>query len=291
MYESFSQDVKNEICAFRVKGKCCKVAFLYGMICGTNPHTEDTVIFESENPSVVMHYARLIKEITGWRKESDIALTYISDHQKLKEIKDKLGVSSITTIDHNAFMCEECVRSFIRGMFLSCGTVTYPESSYHMEFLIRGRERAKMLLEFLSDLGTVPKLIERRSGYYGVYYKDSENVVDVLGHLGANKAAFKMLDIKIIKDIRNNANRVANCEAANISKTIAASDSQMRAIEKIIESGKSDELPDELRMTLDLRAGFPSATLKELAEMHNPPITKSGVNHRLKRLIDFADKL
>jgi DNA-binding protein WhiA len=109
--------------------------------------------------------------------------------------------------------------------------------------------------------------------------------------MGANRAAFKMLDVKIFKDLRNTANRVANCEMANIGKTVAASDMQMRAIEKIIESGKSDELPDELKQTLDLRAAFPGATLNELAEMHTPPITKSGVNHRLKRIVDFSMKL
>jgi DNA-binding protein WhiA len=100
-----------------------------------------------------------------------------------------------------------------------------------------------------------------------------------------------MLDIKIYKDLRNNANRRANCEMANIGKTVAASDIQMRAIEAIIENGKADELPDELRQTLDLRAAFPNATLNELAAMHTPPITKSGVNHRLKRLIDFSQRI
>lgn len=124
----------------------------------------------------------------------------------------------------------------------------------------------------------------------GIYFKDSEEIVDILGHIGANRAAFELLNVKIYKDIRNNVNRVSNCELANIGKTVAASNEQMKAIETIIQSGKADELPDELRATLDIRAAFPNATLSELAEKHTPPITKSGVNHRLKRLIDFSKK-
>lgn len=291
MYESFSQDVKNEICAQRIKGRCCRASLLYGMIYGTNPSSEKGLFLESENPSVVMHYARLIKDVAQLKKDSDISLTAITDENKLSAIKNAIGVHSFNEFDSTVLKCEECKRSFLKGVFLTCGTVTYPENSYHMEFLVKGDERAKELSLLLSELGVIPKITERRGSFYGVYYKDSENVVDVLGYLGANKAAFKTLDVKIFKDIRNNANRIANCEAANIGKTVAASEAQMKAIERIIESGKSDELPDELRMTLDLRAGFPNATLKELAEMHNPPITKSGVNHRLKRLIDFSNNI
>ncbi len=291
MYESFSQEVKNEICAERFKQKCCRASLLCGMIFGICPDNEEILELQSENPFVAMLYAKLVKEFTGWKKDSDISLTVINGEARINTLKAGLGISSIMSFDESQFMCDECIHSFLKGAFLTCGTVTYPENSYHMEFLIRSEHRITFLAELLASIGAPPKITERRGGYFGLYYKDSESVVDLLGHLGANRATFKMLDIKIYKDLRNNANRRANCEMANIGKTVAASDAQMKAIEIIIESGKSDELPDELRQTLDLRAAFPSATLNELASMHTPPITKSGVNHRLKRLLDFSEKL
>lgn len=291
MYESFSQDVKNEICASRLKNRCCRASLLRGMIVGANATDQDCLFFESENPSVVMHYARLIKEFTGRKRDSDISLAAITDTKLIKKLCDALEADGICDFGNSFIKCEECARSFIKGAFLSCGTVTYPENSYHMEFLVRGKERASLISGLLTELGMQPKTTERRGDFYGVYFKDSESVVDILGHLGANKAAFKMLDVKMYKDLRNNINRVNNCEIANQGKTLAASDGQMRAIQRIIESGKADELPDELKMTLDLRAAFPEATLLQLAEMHTPPITKSGVNHRLKRILLFSEKL
>lgn len=291
MYESFSQDVKNEICASRLKNRCCRASLLRGMIIGANAIHENELFFESENPSVVMHYARLIKELTGRKKDSDFSLCAITDHELLDGLCKAVEMDGICDFTDSFIKCEECARSFIKGAFLSCGTVTYPENSYHMEFLVRGRERADLISELLTGLEAQPKTTERRGGFFGVYFKDSENVVDLLGHLGANKAAFKMMDVKMYKDLRNNINRVNNCETANLGKTLAASDSQMRAIQRIIESGRADELPDELKTTLDLRAAFPEATLLQLAEMHTPPITKSGVNHRLKRILLFSEKL
>ena len=288
MYESFSQDVKNEICAFKTKHRCCRGAMLCGMIVGSNSFSSELIELESENPFVVMQYVKLVREFTGLKRDSDISLTRLEGEARVNTLLAGLNASDPLSYP---YFCEECRRSFIRGVFLTCGTISYPESSYHMEFLLKGSESADVVSSLLSELGPPPKITERRHGFYGLYYKDSETVVDILGHMGANRAAFKLLDVKILKDLRNNANRVANCEMANISKTVAASDQQMRAIERIIESGKADDLPDELRQTLDLRAAFPGATLNELAGMHTPPITKSGVNHRLKRLVDFATRI
>ena len=291
MYESFSQDVKNEIASSHIKSRCCKMALLRGMVFGINAQDDSALYLESENPSVVMHYAKLIKELTGRRKESDISFASITDKDKLNELCELLSISGVSDASAPLIGCEECVRSFVKGAFLTCGTVTYPENSYHMEFLVRGIERAERLRDILDGIGTNPKMIERRGGFYGVYFKDSESVLDMFGILGANRATFKMLDVKMYKDFRNNINRLNNCEMANMGKTAAAFETQMRAIEKIVAAGKLDELPDELKTTLDLRAAFPSATLKELAEMHTPPITKSGVNHRLQKIQLFAEKL
>ena len=289
MYDSFSQEVKNELCATRTKLKCCRASLLYGMLCGASEVSRDRIVLDTENPAVALSFSRLAREFSGMKDKSDSILTVIDDPAVVERLFLGLGTSPDAPVPDPAVMsCQFCGWSFVKGVFLSCGTITSPGNAYHMEFLMRNEESAAGLTSYLSELNVSPKITERRGGLFGVYYKDSESVVDILGYLGANRAAFKLLDVKIYKDLRNNANRVANCEAANIGKTVAAANEQMRAIETIIASGRSDELPDELKQTLDLRAAFPDATLLELALKHQPPITKSGVNHRLRRLMDFA---
>ncbi len=291
MTESFSQEVKQELCAVKAKMSCCRRAQLYGMLCGAEEASARRVRLETENPAVALQFTKLVREAVGLKDRSESVLTVIEDAELLGKLYSALALTDGGAVpDPSAFKCEFCGWSFVKGLFLVCGTITEPDNAYHMEFLLRNEDSAEGIASFLTDLGVPPKITERRGGLCGVYYKDSESVVDILGHLGANRAAFKMLDVKILKDIRNNANRVANCEAANIGKTVAASNEQMRAIETIIDSGRADELPDELRQTLDLRAAFPDDTLLELAAKHQPPITKSGVNHRLKRLVDFSKK-
>jgi len=291
MNESFSQEVKYELCTAKTKMRCCRTTLLYGMLCGAAEVSKERIRLETENPAVALLFSKLIKETVGIRDKSDAILTVVEDPSMLAKLYATIGLSSDSRVPDTSIMkCELCRWAFVKGLFLACGTITQPDNAYHMEFLLHNEENTISIAAFLTDLGAPPKITERRGGICGVYYKDSESVVDVLGHLGANRAAFKLLDIKILKDIRNNANRVANCEAANISKTVAASNEQMRAIETIITSGRADELPDELKQTLDLRAAFPDDTLLELAAKHQPPITKSGVNHRLKRLVDFSKK-
>ncbi|MBQ7124963.1 MAG: DNA-binding protein WhiA, partial [Clostridia bacterium] len=252
----------------------------------------DGIVLETENPTVLIRYSKLLREVVKPRGMTDFELANIASNELIFQILSEIGVSGeepLYKLRRDAIKCEFCGWSFVRGVFLSCGTITYPANSYHLEFLMRDNE-ALEFYSLLKELGASPRIIERGEKQKGIYFKDSEEIVEILGHIGANRAAFEILNVKIYKDIRNNANRVRNCELANIGKVIAASNEQMRAIETIIESDKAGELPDELKTTLDLRAAFPDATLAELAEMHNPPITKSGVNHRLKRLVEFSKK-
>ncbi len=291
MTESFSQEVKQELCATKTKMRCCRLSQLYGMLCGAAVVSAKGIYFETETPALALQFTKLVKEAIGIRDKNETILTCIEDPALLDSLYRALDLTEVSGIpDPHVMKCEFCGWSFVKGLFLACGTITQPDNAYHMEFLLRHEDSAEKIVSILDGLGAPPKITERRGGLFGVYYKDSESVVDILGHLGANRAAFKLLDVKILKDIRNNANRVANCEAANIGKTVAASNEQMRAIETIINAGRADELPDELRQTLDLRAAFPNDTLLELAAKHQPPITKSGVNHRLKRLVDFSKK-
>ena len=292
MFDSFSQDTKNEICSVKNKQKCCRGAELYGMMYGATFFDVDGITLETENPTVLIRYSKLLREFVRLKGMTDFNLSNITSKELIFEILFSIGISGdepLYKIRREVLKCQFCGWSFVRGVFLSCGTITYPANSYHLEFLM-GENKATEFCLLLQELGVVPRVIERGDKLKGVYFKDSEEIVEMLGHIGANRAAFEILNVKIYKDIRNNANRVRNCELANIGKVVAASNEQMRAIEIIIQSDKASELPDELKTTLDLRAAFPDATLMELAEMHNPPITKSGVNHRLKRIIEFSKK-
>lgn len=271
--------------------KCCRGAEVYGMMFGAAFFGHDRITVDTVNPAVYLRYIKLLREFFKARGLSDVELADIRDPNTVNAMLDAVGISKESVpihIDRAMMKCRLCGWSFVKGVFLSCGTITSPENSYHLEFLMRDAETAAEFAGFLEELGVLPRITERGDSARGVYFKDSESIVDILGYIGANRAAFDILNVKIYKDIRNNANRVSNCELANIGKTVAASNGQMRAIETIISSGRADELPDALRETLDLRMAFPDATLSELAARHDPPITKSGVNHRLKKLTEFA---
>ena len=288
MNDSFSQEVKNELCSVRVKARCCRASLLRGMLCGASEDSENRLRFESENNAVLLLYIRLVREFCRDKKASDASLTCLNDPEQIEALKRAIGAEEGS--DGQVFRaCTECPWAFVRGAFLACGTITAPRNAYHLEFLARREENAFGLRECLSFLG-YPAKEASRGALYGLYYKDSETVTDLLGHMGANRAIFQFLDVKMYRQLRNDVNRAANCETANLGKTVAASGEQMRAIQVLISSGLAETLPEELRETLDLRAAFPDDTLAELAGRHRPPITKSGVNHRLKKLIEIASK-
>ena len=198
------------------------------------------------------------------------------------------GGTDIDTIDEARFVCPDCVRSFLRGVFVGCGSVNEPSKSTHLEMNVKSRALAEELTALMNGQGLTPKLIDRKNGRFGLYFKGSGEVEDFFGVIGANSAVFDYMNAKIEKDIRNNANRCVNCDTANIDKTIAASSHHMDAICRIIDSGRAGELSEQLKETLDLRVAYPGDSLLELAARHTPPLTKSGVNHRLAKLVEFS---
>jgi DNA-binding protein WhiA len=262
------------------------------MLCGAAEVSEEGVRLETENPAVALQFTKLIKEAVGIRDKSETILTVIEDRSMLDKLFGSLDLSANAPVpDTSIIQCEFCRWAFVKGLFLTCGTITKPDNAYHMEFLLRNEESAGGIAAFLTDLGAPPKITERRGGLCGVYYKDSESVVDILGHLGANRAAFKMLDVKIMKDIRNNANRVANCDANNIDKSTSAAHRQVALIRRLIEENKLSFLPPELVDTARARVEYPSLSLGQLAQTVQPPLTKSGLNHRLARIMELCEKL
>ena len=185
--------------------------------------------------------------------------------------------------------CEGCRSAFLRGLFFAAGTVNDPKSSSHLELLLPSFVPCDTVALFLESLGYTPKRIIRSAGM-GLYYKDSTSVGDLITLMGSHSIIFEFYNARIARDIRNNENRATNCVAKNIEKSIQAAARQMEAIGRLMESGKLDALPEALKVTALLRYRNPDASLDELKELHTPPISKSGLNHRLQKLMDAAEQ-
>lgn len=249
---SFSQETKNTLCGIITKPVCCRRALLCGILMFRQPQENDEIIHLTE------------------RLEDE----FISDDFYTPDID-------------GLFRCEGCRRCFLRGVFLACGMITDPSKLYQLELTMRGNDSAEDICGLLEECGFTPKRMIRR-GLEIIYLKDNEAVSDFLSLIGAQKAYFELINVKIRKEFRNTANRITNCDAANITRTVSAAHSQLEAIKELRQSGHIGSLPSELYETARLRAENEDATLNELAQLHNPPITKSGVNHRLKKIMEFC---
>ena len=190
-------------------------------------------------------------------------------------------------IDRENFVCDECKNAFLRGVFLKCGSVNAPDKSNHLEMKVGSEMNADEMCIFLREMGLEAKVSKRR-GKYVVYFKDGDTIFHVLSVMGAQKCAFDVVNTQIEKNIRNNVNRVNNCEMANMQKSANATVRQLDAIRELMSADKFDSLPEKLLYTATLRRDYPDYSLTDLANAHNPPITKSCVNHRLEKIIKIA---
>lgn len=185
---------------------------------------------------------------------------------------------------------EQGTAAFVAGAFLACGSLTDPSKSYHFDFALTASLKVSQLTEMLSEVGFTPLLGERR-GLPLVYFRDSQQIEDILAFLGCSRLALELMGVKILKERRNAANRASNCDSANIDKTVGAASVQMAAIRKILGERGEDSLSDELREVALLRLDEPEMSLRELGERLSPPLSRSGVNHRLSRLVAMAEEL
>ncbi|MBR5620416.1 MAG: DNA-binding protein WhiA, partial [Clostridia bacterium] len=185
---------------------------------------------------------------------------------------------------------ECCFASFIRGVFLACGSISSPEKSYHLEFVVPFLKLSNDLFSFLQELGFPPKHIMRK-GYHIIYYKDSESIEDLLTLMGATNATLRLIGIKVDKDMRNHVNRRVNFETANIDRSVQAGTQQIDAIRKIERTRGLDSLPQGLQEIAQIRLEHPEATLYELEQLFEGRLSRSGINHRLKRLEQIASQL
>ncbi len=304
---SFARETKASLCALSLtlKHDCCRRAQLYGILYGAGVFTRERcklVTTSSELSELTLKWLCDQHSIEGnlyvsekKTAEEDEKKSYKITIPQKKELERLFhnfryeNDESAYTLKSEMLRCPNCQGAFVRGVFMSSGTVTDPDKSYHLEMSLTSDEIEKNLYELLCSLGLEPKRTIRKTERV-LYYKDSESIENFLAFIGANNAAFTIMNKKIERELRSDANRIANSELANLSKTVSAAGSQIAAIKKLTVSGELSKLPDELRITAKLRLENPDVTLSQLAELHTPPITKSGVNHRLKKLLELGQQ-
>jgi len=298
---SFSANVKSELCRPEVEKGCCALAEALGVLLYANTFSADGIRIVTESREFAQRLPRLFHKALGVRfdtlpeKDTVGKLSFlISDAEKIRRVFEQCGFSAQTSVSVNvnfALLEKECCRkAFLRGAFLAGGSVTDPEKRYHLELSTTHAKVSRGTQTLLIEIGMEAKQTERK-GSSILYYKQSEAIEDFLALIGAGVSAMAVMSAKIEKDWRNGANRKTNCDSANVDKSVAAAGEQLAALTKLEQAGLLDSLPEKLSETARLRRENPEATLNELAELHKPPLSKSAVNHRLRKLAAMASEL
>ena len=298
---SFSFDTKNELCRLPVQKLCCARAEAYGILlyCNTFSSTEVRII--TENPNFAGRLPKLFHRAFGLRFDRQPEpgaegkmVFQITERKKLDHITNLLGYDprqNLVLHINFAMLEEECCRaSFLRGIFFAGGSLTDPQKRYHLELTTSHLQASRELDVLLRECGYPPKSVARNSSFV-TYFKQSDQIEDFLTLIGAPVAAMKIMSAKLEKDLRNSVNRRLNCDSANLDKAVLAAQEQLEAIRKLQTAGLLEQLPDKLQQTAALRLENPELTLSELAEEFAPPVTKSCLNHRLRKLSEPAKKL
>lgn len=297
---SFSAEVKNEILSIEIENRCCRHAFAYGMMLFSRAFSSFEISILTEHRNIAEKYCELVKEVcsvephfvkSGAGKYKAEILSG-ADRLKVLETFGYDKKSNFSRLNWSNFTDECCKIAFLRGAFLTCGTVNNPNKGYHLEFVVPYNNLSRDLEHFITDydeLTVMPKRISRNSTQV-VYFKDSESIEDILTVMGAVNSCLELMGIKMYKDMRNNVNRKLNFENANLDKTIDAAAKQIEAIDHIKKTVGLSYLSEELRELAVLRSDNPDMSLRELGENLTVSISRSGVNHRLKKFAILPKK-
>ncbi len=293
---SFTSMVKDEICSIADMPTCCYHAMTYGLLLCGRSFSSSSMLLVTEHEGTANLYAQAVGAIIGTNpviKVSDSGKFSVSVPRKEDRLKvlAAFGISDKTVgvrINRANIADECCHAAFVRGAFLGCATLTSPQKSYQLEFLLPYLHLADDLLNLLQELNVSPKMVRRRNSYV-IYIKKSEVIEDLLMTIGAQKSALEIMEIKIEKDVRNKINRKVNFETANIDRSVAAATEQREAIRKLREDGRFDGLPDELKILAQLREEYPEASLKELGALLPISLSRSGIYHRLNKIVSIAN--
>lgn len=302
MAVSFSGGAKAEICRVFPQKRCCALAECFGILLFCNSFGADGIRIITESREFAASLPKLFNKAFSigfdHLPEPDIngkMVFQITDFPKISTIMNAygFGINGTVSLHVNLPIVEEdcCKTAFLRGAFLAGGSVTDPSKGYHLELSTTHSSVSRETYALLQDaLGFYPKLTSRAGGYI-LYLKQSDLISDFLTFLGAPISAMGIMEAKLEKELNNKVNRRCNCDEANTSKVVEASQEQLAAIRVLRERGIADKLPQKLQQALIAREMNPESTLTELASMMEPPISKPAMNHRLKKLVDMAKEV
>ena len=296
---SFSFDAKNELCRLPVQKLCCARAEAYGILLYCNTFSASEVRIVTENPNFAARLPKLFHRAFSIRFDRQPEpgapgqmVFQITERRKLERIPDMLGYDlrqNLVLHINFALLEEECCKaSFLRGVFFAGGSITDPMKRYHLELTTSHQQASRELDVLLRESGYPPKSVSR-NGSFVTYFKQSDQIEDFLTLIGAPVAAMNVMTAKMEKDLRNSVNRRLNCDSANLDKAVLAAQEQLEAIRRLRSDGRLETLPEKLKATAALREAHPELSLSELAETFDPPVTKSCLSHRLRKIMQLAE--
>lgn len=292
---SFASEIKREICNVPIKAPCCSVAELAGVICYGAIEKNNTLYVKTEASFVAKRIYKLVKECLNIKctvtKSGKSRKTYkveIASGKEIEEIYKKMGIKEqnvdVETLDK---FC--CKKAFLRGVFLVSGSCNDPQKSYHLEMSVSKDRNIDTLIDLFSEMDMKAGILQRRNNKV-VYLKDSDNITDTVGYMGATNSMMEIQRVKIYKVFKNNITRTVNFESANIYKAANNAAQQREIIKKIEENIGLDSLEASLKELALLRLEH-ECSLKELGAMMSKPLSKSGVNHKFKKLQEIAQSI
>lgn len=292
---SFSADVKQELCRAPMSRKCCAQAEAYGILLYCNTFSSGEIRIITESDALAQRLPALFKkafQVTFDRLPDGEGkhIFLMNDPEKLAAVQQVFGNDQRALALHINFgvLEDTCCRiSFLRGAFLSGGSVTDPQKGYHLELSTSHQSVSREMVALMRDLDLEPKDAPRK-GNAVIYFKQSDRIEDFLTSIGAPISAMEVMNAKLEKDLRGSVNRRVNCDAANLDKAVEAAQGQIEAIRILEENGTLANLPEKLQEVARLRKEHPADTLIQLAGRCDPPITKSALNHRLRKLIEMS---
>ncbi len=295
---SFSSSIKEELNKLHIKNNCCKKSFLLGAMLSAEKDGDSISLKITDQPTV-SHVTELLKTVfktdpktreisRGCYKATELRFR----SAKLSEFLSFADEFSDSEEDNERldgyFHCQECKNAFMRAAFCTKGSISEPHKSYSLEIQVNNDTRAMLLHSVFESVGSeAPGIGQRRASYF-LFFKNEDAVQDALAVFGSSNCLQLFWNTLVEKDLRNSENRATNCVMRNIAKSVSAASKQIEAIEALISCGLFEEMSDDLKTTASLRLANPLAGLSELAELHTPPISKSGLNHRLQRITDKA---
>ncbi len=302
---SFSKNVKTELVDFSAGAQasgemkpCCRQSETYALFLFCRSFGLHEMGIKTEHEAIAAAYQEAVREMTGHcpPMEQTSGGKYrvsVEDTVDRQAILSEFGYSGNEVnrrLNRHVLQDDGCFAALLRGAFLTAGTITDPEKDYHLEFVLSTKSLCSDLMELMRESGLSPKYVQR-GGLHVIYFKDSESVEDLLTLMGATESTLNLMGTKMYKDMRNRVNRRMNFEYANSTRTFDAAYRQIEAIRYIEKKRGLESLPPELRELAKLRLENADYSLKELGENLSEPISRSGVNHRLQKIIEFADDL